>query len=74
MYYTYLLHYYSTCLCFPLSDITDCINGTNDICEQNCIELEGGFSCGCINGYRLKSDNVSCEGKEYAIFIIISIG
>ena len=57
-----------------MSDITDCINGTNDICEQNCIELEGGFSCGCNNGYRLKSDNVSCEGIEYAVFIIISVG
>ena len=26
------------------------------------------------DGYRLKSDNVSCEGKEYAVFITISIG
>ena len=53
-------------LCIML-DIMDCINGTNDICEQNCIELEGGFSCGCNDGYRLKSDNVSCEGKIYAL-------
>ena len=49
-------------LCFTSLDIIDCINGTNDICEQVCIELEGGFSCGCKDGYRLKSDNVSCEG------------
>ena len=49
-------------LCFTSLDIIDCINGMNDICEQVCIELEGGFSCGCKDGYRLKSDNVSCEG------------
>ena len=53
--YIFVLH--------SLSDIMDCINGTNEICEQTCIELEGGFSCGCNDGYRLNSDNVSCEGK-----------
>ena len=43
-------------------DIKECINGTNEICEERCIELEGGFRCGCKDGYRLRSDNVSCEG------------
>ena len=67
MYHMYLTHYYSTCSYFAFSDIMDCINGTNDVCEQKCIELEGGFSCGCNDGYRLKSDIVSCEGKIYAV-------
>lgn len=45
----------------------DCIDGRNDVCEQKCIELEGGFSCGCNDGYRLKNDSISCEGKVYAV-------
>ena len=45
-----------------LLDIINCINGSNDICEQDCIELEGGFRCDCEDGYILKNDNVSCEG------------
>ena len=59
---SFTIVYKCTCLHFTLVDIENCINGTNDVCEQICIELEGGFSCGCRDGYRLKSDNVSCEG------------
>lgn len=44
-------------------DIKECINGMNERCEERCIELEGGFRCGCNDGRRLRSDNVSCEGK-----------
>ena len=44
-------------------DIKECINGTNEKCEQRCIELEGGFRCDCNDAYRLRNDNESCEGK-----------
>ena len=48
-------------------DIIDCVNGSN-LCDQICNELEGGYSCSCKNGYRLKNDNFSCEGM-YMLYI-----
>ena len=56
-------------LYFILLDIKECDNGKNEICEQRCIELEGGFRCGCDNGYKLRNDNVSCEGVYIRTYI-----
>ena len=42
-------------------DIINCVSGSN-LCDQICNELEGGYSCSCEDGYRLRNDNVSCEG------------
>lgn len=29
-------------------------------CTQLCINTDGGFSCGCQDGYRLDADGISC--------------
>ena len=45
------------------ADIMECQNGMHN-CSQRCIELEGGFSCACDEGYQLEDDEVSCIGTK----------
>ena len=56
-----------------LLDIKECDSDESKICEQRCIELEGGFKCGCDAGYKLRSDNVSCEGMYIFIYVWYSL-
>ena len=44
-------------------DIMECQDGLHN-CSQKCIELEGGFSCACNEGYNLQKDRASCLGKQ----------
>ena len=43
------------------TDIKECEIGA-DNCSQQCIELPGGFQCGCYHGYQLQADEITCEG------------
>ena len=49
------------CIYFPYPDIDECSDGTHN-CSQTCNNTEGGFTCGCNNGYLLDSDEVTCNG------------
>ncbi|KAH9523910.1 hypothetical protein Btru_047391 [Bulinus truncatus] len=42
-------------VCF---DINECINANS--CEQECINNEGSFRCGCREGYRMNADLKTC--------------
>ena len=44
------------------SDIGECLIGIHN-CSQLCMELNGGYECGCSNGYELEEDRVTCEGS-----------
>ena len=57
---------------FMFIDVIDCVNGSN-LCEQICNELVGGYSCSCEDGYKLKNDNVSCEGMYVYVMHILHI-
>ena len=46
-------------------DISECQSGLHN-CSQKCVELEGGFSCACNEGYELDSDQISCKGTMNA--------
>ena len=46
---------------FYVLDIKECSSNSHN-CQQTCIELEGGFSCGCFDGFELENDSVSCKG------------
>ena len=42
------------------ADIDEC-DGLNP-CEQSCNNTDGGFQCGCDEGFVLESNSFSCEG------------
>lgn len=44
-----------------LTDVDECSNGTHN-CDQLCINIIGGFSCSCEEGYMLTNDSISCKG------------
>ena len=43
-------------------DIDECLNEV-DMCEQNCHNVIGSYTCSCEQGYRLQ-DEISCVGKR----------
>ena len=42
-------------------EINECTMNTDD-CQQECINIEGGFRCGCFEGYTLNPDLTTCAG------------
>ena len=44
------------------ADINECTEDT-DGCQQVCTNSVGSYSCSCNRGYRLASDDHSCNGK-----------
>lgn len=53
---------------FKILDINECTTELSE-CEQNCINTDGSFRCDCNHGYILGSDESSCKGDEYFIFL-----
>lgn len=42
-------------------------------CEQHCINLPGGYTCSCLSGYRLNTEDAkTCDGIVYEIVRINS--
>ena len=47
----------------PCVDLTDCQDGVTNDCTQICHRDTGGMhQCYCKTGYRLQSDEATCEG------------
>lgn len=45
-----------------LVDFNECnVYGT---CSQKCTNTEGGYICGCVEGYLLQPDHRSCKAKN----------
>ena len=40
-------------------DINECELG---VCDQNCNNTNGSFTCSCEEGYNMNTDNRSCDG------------
>ena len=43
-------------------DINECLDD-NGGCEQTCNDTEGGFMCGCDEGFVLNANKINCQGK-----------
>ena len=52
------------------TDINECSIG-NGGCQQTCINTPGSYRCGCRSGYKLTSDNTTCEGNILCIDLLI---
>ena len=52
-------------LLFSLLDVDECQSNTSNICEQECVNVPGSFTCDCDNGYKLNADGRSCDGNTF---------
>ena len=43
-------------------DNNECNNAVHG-CQQKCVNDHGNFSCACLSGYQLNSDQKTCSGK-----------
>ena len=43
-------------------DIDECGEEGTSNCTQICNNEDGGYSCTCIDGYQIDSDNRTCKG------------
>ena len=53
---------------FKIVDIDEC-NENMGGCEQLCSNTPGSYVCSCRAGYRLASDDQTCNGNCYSIII-----
>ena len=45
-----------------LTDLDECMGeGSDNECEQDCVNYPGGFNCSCFDGFELNDDE-QCEG------------
>ena len=42
-------------------DNNEC-NSASHGCEQKCVNEHGSYSCACLKGYQLNTDNKTCAG------------
>ena len=47
---------------FVHADIDECAQSASSLCDQLCLNLEGGYRCGCREGYELVGAG-RCEGE-----------
>ena len=45
-----------------LTDVDECAEGSHS-CKYLCTNTEGGYFCGCHNGFTWQNDTQSCQGK-----------
>ena len=43
-------------------DINECMLSPS-VCEQTCTDIPGSFTCGCLSGFELQSNGISCNGE-----------
>lgn len=49
-------------LCFAPTDINECLVN-NGGCDHSCRNTVGSFECGCRKGYKLLTDERTCQGE-----------
>ena len=46
------------------ADIDECRQGGEALCSQGCENTPGSFYCTCAKGFKLGSNNLTCEGTH----------
>lgn len=44
------------------SDKDECRDASTNKCEHHCVNMRGGYKCGCKIGYVLNQDKETCSG------------
>ena len=57
-------HSVYTCMFIFHSDIDECEQEL-DGCDHNCTNTVGNYSCTCMDGYEVESDDHNCTGNSY---------
>ena len=71
----YIIYFFKTCFFFFLSpDIDECNDDALNVCEQQCTNTVGGFTCSCNKGYNVDpSDPNKCVGMySYTQYFILT--
>ena len=55
---------------FPLTDIDECALG---VCDHNCVNSVGSYTCSCRTGYQLNVDGHTCNGESVMSAYFISV-
>ncbi|XP_035693893.1 tolloid-like protein 1 [Branchiostoma floridae] len=53
-------------------DIDECMSN-NGGCQEACLNLDGGYACGCSYGYEIAPDGTSCVGNVLSLSYSIKI-
>ena len=63
------MHYAIKLLRFLLIFSTDPNECLDDpvICDQQCTDINTGYECSCVDGYRLDDDLHNCTGIYYTL-------
>ena len=46
------------------SDVDEC-SVKNGGCAHTCTDKDGGYDCGCLDGFTLADNHLDCEGTIY---------
>ena len=52
---------------FCTLDHNECLKNTN-ACEHECHNSHGAYYCSCTSGYRLATNNKTCDGNAFIQF------
>lgn len=53
-----------TTVTFVAADIDECAEGT-DLCDHDCSNTNGSYTCSCQTGYIIDEDGYDCDGTIY---------
>lgn len=59
------------CRCLPVTDIDEC-QTRNGGCDHFCKNTVGSFDCSCKKGFKLLTDEKSCQGMCWNIAVLCS--
>ena len=62
------LLFFFLCIFLDHNECNTAIHG----CQQKCVNIHGTYSCACLNGYKLNSDNKTCSGQTQNNFNHVS--
>ena len=58
---SFFLQYFSILYLLIVLDKDECRTQSHG-CQQKCLNEHGSYSCTCLDGYKLNSDNKTCSG------------
>ena len=57
---------------FIFTDTDECADNT-DSCSQNCSDTLGSYQCVCFDGYTLDSDQHTCNGSHFVLYLWLKL-